>query len=301
MPSGVCEKAFMPTTCELVATPRIDGTTLDTRTNHLDSGLLDLANRLVHRNEVGGALSHQKRSRHVRVIALHECTNVDDEGVPVHDSTVGRTMMWERRIRTARHDRVVTRSIGARLAHQILEFVPDVALRHFANFQQGIEAGKCRVCTGRSKRDSFELGIVLAFTNDADESIHAMHSRRHSTKRIDLSEGELRRVERDARVTSNIASNDLIHLTCGPHDMHLEITIRTTQLLGRLLAVPTVDAQDSTGTSHDSEPGRSGESSEISDVGERADEDRVVFQLDEPISNHAESTVDDDRRETRHD
>jgi hypothetical protein len=83
--------------------------------------------------------------------------------------------------------------------------------------------------------------------------------------------------------------------------MHLEIAIRTTQLLGRLLSVPTVDTQDPTGASHDSEPGRSGESSEISDVGERADEDRVVFQLDEPIPNHAESTADDDRRETRHD
>jgi hypothetical protein len=72
-------------------------------------------------------------------------------------------------------------------------------------------------------------------------------------------------------------------------------------LFGRLLAVPTVDAQDSTGASHDSDPSRSGETSEKSDVGERADEDRVVPQLNESIPNHAESTADDDRRETRHD
>ena len=139
MPSGMCEEGFMPTTCEFVATPRIDGTTLDVRANHFDCGLLNLANRLIHLNEAGGALSHQKRSRHVRVIALHECTNVDDESVPVHDSPIGRTMMRKRRIRTARHDCVVTRPIGACLAHQILEFVPDVALRHFATFQQGFE------------------------------------------------------------------------------------------------------------------------------------------------------------------
>ena len=86
MASRVCDKIGDSAPRKLVPAPRIDVTAANSWANHLHGVLLNLAYRLVHLVKLIRTSTDEKRACHVGVIALNECPDVDDDGVPLADN-----------------------------------------------------------------------------------------------------------------------------------------------------------------------------------------------------------------------
>ena len=300
MTDGMCDKIGKAALCEFVPAPRIDVATSAPRSHQLDCRLLNIAHRVVHRPDFGGAFPDEKRASHVGVVALDECSYVDHEGVPLSYHPRSRTVMRKRRILTARHDRLVAGSIRAGLAHLILEFVSNVPLGHgYGPFEQPWQQSKGLVRTRRREGNALQLSVVLDVSQTADQTIPSMQCRQ-GREWLELGHAEIVRVVADSRMRRNGSSNLVVHRGRRAHNTDIEIALRSAELLLGLERISTIHAQHAAVARHESDTCGTGEASEIRDVGERTNEECITVVFIEQHSKRAQSSADDDRREPTH-